>query len=151
MNELQFLTTDQIKGILNTIEKDKILPSINSKIDEIRKSDKYKENYTIIENLYIEITNLHEKLNKLKIGTYSSISNNKLEIDRKTLLSLNINSNYDIKNNILNDLKNRLQLITPSDFDTIITNMIQYINIDKYLYNKEIVPINDENNDEDYD
>jgi hypothetical protein len=145
MEQLQFLTKEQITGILSSLEKDVIIPQINIKLDEIRQSDKYKENYNIIKDVYTKYNELAKQLDTIGIKHYITISLNNL--DEKTTQSLNIKGTYSIKNEILNDLKSRLLLIVPSSFDFIIENMKQYINVDKYLYNE----VKEKEQDIDYD
>jgi hypothetical protein len=139
------LTKEQITGILSSLEKDVIIPQINIKLDEIRQSDKYKENYNIIKDVYTKYNELAKQLDTIGIKHYITISLNNL--DEKTTQSLNIKGTYSIKNEILNDLKSRLLLIVPSSFDFIIENMKQYINVDKYLYNE----VKEKEQDIDYD
>jgi hypothetical protein len=147
MNELQFLTKDQINGILDSLVKDVIFPQIKEKINLVKESDKYKENYNIIVDIFTKANDLAKQLKVLNISNYYNTSLDPDRMNEKTLESLNIRSAYSIKNDILNDLRSRLQLIAPDNFDTIITNMKQYIDIDKYLYNE----VKEKEQDIDYD
>jgi hypothetical protein len=147
MNELQFLTKDQINGILDSLVKDVIFPQIKEKINLVKESDKYKENYNIIVDIFTKANDLAKQLKVLNISNYYNTSLDPDRMNEKTLESLNIRSAYSIKNDILNDLRPRLQLIAPDNFDTIITNMKQYIDIDKYLYNE----VKEKEQDIDYD
>jgi len=154
METIQFLTKDQINGLLIILEKDYILPKINDKLNIIKESDKYKTNYNIIEDTFKKCDNLYKKLDELKINIYHSFSITEKAISDKTIESLGIRDVYNIKNRILDDLKSRLQLIIPSDFDSIIKNIIKYIDVDKYLYKEKqqvTVSEEDENNDNLYD
>jgi hypothetical protein len=61
----------------------------------------------------------------------------KQRTQQKALIALDINiSDWSIRDDIKLDLRTRLQLIAVTDLDSIITAMIPFIQIDKYLYTK---------------
>ncbi len=54
----------------------------------------------------------------------------------RTITELKINNTWDIICEIKYDLIARLELITPGTFDEIISDIVKYIDINKYLYIK---------------
>lgn len=55
------------------------------------------------------------------------------DCEHKTRTELKINSHWNVRDSIYNDLKARLLLTSPSDYNSIITDIVKYINIDKHL------------------
>jgi len=51
----------------------------------------------------------------------------------RTKTALDLNSPWTIRDQVREDLKARLLLITPSDYDAVVTDIVKYININKYL------------------
>jgi len=150
METIQFLTKDQINGLVTILERDYILPQINNKLKAIRESDKYKDNYTTIEDFSSKCIDICKDLKKMGVDNYCNLSVEKELLDKKTLESLKIREIYVIKNRIIDDLKSRLQLIVPTDFETIIKNISEHIDVDKHLYKEEVtIPVDED--DEDYD
>jgi hypothetical protein len=167
------MTSEQIKGILNIIEKDYIDPAIKTKRKEILASeefaklsaeylasDEFKERLLVAETGYkndLELRKCYLKIQKIggeliqdEWGdvpwqlnvTEESIKNvydtNVKDINRidwYILNKLNVqHSDWDIRDNIKQDISARLALLQAGDFDTIITAMLPYVNVDKYIY-----------------
>jgi hypothetical protein len=135
-NEIQFLTKDQINGLISILEKDYIIPKIEERLNLIKKNDNYKEIYNKIKELSIESNKVTKQLVKLTNDYYSTINVEESSLNTKTLESLNIKNTFNIKREIIEDIKSRLQLMKADNFDIIIESMINYIDVDKYLYNK---------------
>jgi hypothetical protein len=154
METIQFLTKEQINGLINILERDYILPKIKDKINLLKETDKYKENYNKIKELTIKTVELFDQLVKFSSNYYKSVTIDDNDIASKTLDSLKVRTDYNIKSRIVDDLKSRLQLISPSDFDSIIKSMSEYIDVNKHLYKEEIVDTVEAEEDyynEDYD
>lgn len=134
-------------------------------VEEIRNSDEFKEsivNRTRLNNeklLFLSLYKQIKELNKdytivdcddcgdevihswdtedsIKEDIQKNITSLENTISSKVLDKLKVNSDYSITREIDKDLTARLQLTTVDNLDTIINSMLQYIDIDKYLYTK---------------
>jgi hypothetical protein len=177
-NELQFLTNDQISGLMDILGKD-VQSIVNDKLKSIKETDNYKtlfETTKSTEKYQKKLKELEEDKNNLLntidlLNQLNSISGNfdieyngkqisiyyknkittdninkeyeeELEsinncIEKDVFYTLKINSSYTICSKIEIELKARLQLLVADNFDTIINNMKQYINVEDNLYIKE--------------
>jgi len=125
----QLLNKDQVNSILDILERDYISPLVTSKFKEIEESEEYKNKLNMIQ----------EAKNLFNISCAQIFTNNCNYFSGNDFIS-NIykslgyeSSSYGITRNIRNDLKARLQLIQIDNFDTIIENIKQYIDVDKYI------------------
>ncbi len=139
MNEVQILTRDQINGLLTILEREYIIPKITDKINLIKETDKYKNNYNKIKETSIKVNELVKELKKIDKDSYTNTSINESDLCHRTLNSLYIRPDYDIKSRIKSDLRTHLQLISLSDFESIIKGVIKYIDVDKHLYREELI------------
>src|SRR4030042_3629721 len=132
MNEIQFLTKDQINGIMTILETEHVIPKINKAIELVKSSNEYKEAYNKVKDTYTKCNKLLS-IFVFEGDKYFSLEEETLE--RRTLKHLKVNTdNWDLKHKILAPLKARLQLLSVgSDFDTIINTITKYIKVDDYL------------------
>jgi len=87
---------------------------------------KYYTDYWVTNASIEEITNDYE----------SELNNMDSFLTHITFEELKVNSSYTIINQIKLDIKTRLSLTAVSDLDSIVNDMVKYIDINKYLYNK---------------
>jgi len=178
-NKIQFLTDDQISGILQIVRTDYIEPQVKAKLQDIKNSDIFKAEYDKVKNsdnfqkeytdaittkennlklltlleqvklinknyvIAIEDSYYHGDCYKVSLDTVEEsytveISCIESRIESRVFDNLNYNS-YDqhIIHRIVDELHTRLQLTSPSDFQTIIDNIIKFINVDKYITIKD--------------
>jgi hypothetical protein len=126
--ESQFLSNKQIEEILSVLTRDVINPEIESKIKTIKASDEYVTTLQKVKDAIVEVNKYKDILGELKYNE---------ETKTQTLLNNKYNLNlYTINSNIKEDLRARLLVTIPTDYDSIITNIKTYIDVDKYLYKK---------------
>jgi hypothetical protein len=178
-NKIQFLTDDQIHGILKIVRSEYVQPQVKAKLQEIENSDAFKTEYEKVKNSeevqkeYADA--LAAKENSLKLSTLleqiKSINENYViarqdndyhgdcyqvtfdsiettytvevsciesRIKSKVYETLSLNSyDYYIVSQIIEELHTRLLLTIPTDLQTIIDNITNFINVDKYLTFKD--------------
>jgi uncharacterized protein YajQ (UPF0234 family) len=173
-NKIQFLTDNQINGILDIVRRDYINPQVTAKLLEIENSYEFKMEYEKIKNSEetqkeyadalttkennLKLVSLLEQVKLIKedytIGIkngycedFYEVSLTSIEDDYKyevtsienrirssvyDTLKLNSYDNF-IVNQVINELRTRLQLTSPADLQTIIDSIIPFINVDKYI------------------
>jgi hypothetical protein len=139
----EVLNSDEFKKLVEDISnREENLESINRIESEHEKNLKLKVLFDQIKEVDPNIFNDGYDFPMIVTASTEYINTNRkfdLEhlndrIQRTAKYEIKINDSYSIIRNIMSDLTARLQLMTVSDFDTIIKEITQYINIDKYLY-----------------
>jgi len=163
---LAIIEKDTIDPILKNKRKEiEASEEYNKIATEILNSDEHKTKLENAEDLYkkrIKLRKLYLELEKLGEGISENKYGNKpwvldhTEESLKEILNDNIESINHIKgqvyskmfiqysdcsicNSIKEDLRARLQLTQPGNFDEIMKMILPFVDVDKYLY-KEIIP-----------
>lgn len=129
-NGIQFLTEDQISRIIDTFDRNYISSTIDEKIDEIKLSAEYKEQYEKVKKIYTDGK-------ELNVRYFSGYADDDRRIEDLTLDSLYIRDTWEIKNDIRGDIKAFLSLSTPLSLSDITEECKKYVEIDRYLYKKD--------------
>jgi len=127
MENLQLLNKEQISSIIEILERDYIDPRIKEAREAITTTDEFKEQFNELKKL----------VNSDIFKKYLPFKYSDEDLKDKVLNKNKVRSHWSINNNIQMDLIARLRVTEINDFNIIIENIINYIDVDKYLYEDE--------------
>jgi hypothetical protein len=138
----EVLNSDKFKELIDTISnRQENLDKINEIESEYDTNLKLKVLFDQIREVDSNVLEYYDLPSVARdtveqIGDYKKLSleDLKRDIKRDAIYEIKLNDYYSIVDNISLDLRTRLQLTTVSDFQTIIDEMVKYIDINKYLY-----------------
>jgi len=152
--------TEAVKSALDIIKKSENFTNISEKmklstpyLDELARIELVHQNNLTARQLLLELKELgggiyydepaygHHWVEDASIEVINNVYADALKnmdsfLITLTLDELKVNSSYAVIDQIEQDIKTRLSLTTISDLDTIVKDMISYIDITKYVYNK---------------
>ena len=120
-NNIQYLSKDQVNGLISTITINYIQPQVESAVNNIIDSDEAK---SILDTFTSEL----EAFKTVAPTLYSNLSIIDLKYELCNVLKKKYNlDKWEINNKIKDELHSRLQLISASNFDDIIKEITSYI------------------------